>query len=101
MDVSLEVVVVALDLVPTSKRMFGSDTPQGHTGNYVLIRDAIDRAKPRVFPKEYGPRLRVRHTLDQESRHGAWAHGLAGLGPYPIQRVRVKAHTIRPRSKAQ
>ena len=101
MDVSLGVVVMALKLVPTSKRMFDSDIPQGHTGNYVPIRDAVDWAKPRVFPKEYGPRLWVRSTLDQESRHGAWAHGLASLGPYLVQRVRVRARTIGPRSKAQ
>ena len=107
MDVSLGVVVVALELVPTSKRMFGNNTLQGHTGklrhvspsNYVPIWDAVVRAKPGVLPEEYGPRLRVRRTLDQESQHGAWAHGLAGLGPYPVQRVR--ACTIRPGSKAQ
>ena len=82
---------------------------QGHTGkprhvspsNYVPIRDAVDRAKPEVLPKEYGPRLRVQHTLDQELRHGAWAYGLASLGPYPVQKVRVRARTIRPGSKAQ
>ena len=79
MDVSLGVVVVALELVPISKRMFGSDTPQGHTGqlrhvtpsNHVPIQDAIDQAKLEVLLKEYGPRLRVRRTLDQELRHEA------------------------------
>ena len=99
--------MVALELVPTSKRMFSSNSLQGHTGklrhvslsNYVPTRDAVVQAKLGVLPEEYGPRLRVRRTLDQESQHRAWAHGLAVLGPYPVQRVR--AHTIGPGSKAQ
>ena len=79
MDVSLGVVVVALELVPTSKKMFSSNSLQGHTGklrhvspsNYVPIQDAIDQAKLEVLLKENGPRLRVRRTLDQELRHEA------------------------------
>ena len=103
------VVVVALELVPLSKRMFGSDTPQGYTrqlrhassSNHVPIRDAIDGAKLGLLLKESGPRLWVRRALDQESRHEAWAHGLASLEPYPVQKVRARVHTIGPRSKAQ
>ena len=79
MDVSLEVVVVALELVPTSKRMFSRDTPQGHIrqprhvspSTHFHIHGAIDRAKLGMLPEESGSRLQVRRVLGQESWHEA------------------------------
>ena len=48
-----------------------------------------------------GPRLQAQLALVQASRHKAWAHGLAGLGPYPVQGVGAKDHTIGPELKAK
>ena len=69
--------------------------------NYVPVQDAIDWAKPRLRPEVSRSRLQAQHALGQELQHEAWAHGLAGLGPCPVQGVGTRDHTIGPRLKAQ
>ena len=58
--------------------------------------------KAQIAPRGVSePRLQAQCALGQASRHEAWAHGLAGLGPYPVQGVGARDCTIGLGSKAQ
>ena len=86
MDVPLGVVIMALELVPTSKRLFGSDILQGNTEQSRHGHSEESHSRPSC-------NLSGEARLGQASWHEARAHGLAGLGPYLIQGVRVMDRT--------
>ena len=97
MDVLLGVVVVALELVPISKRLFNSDIPQGNTGQPRHDTTEQPYCRPscrgsgeeQVGPQSaFGSRLLFQWALGQTSWHEARVCGLVGLGPCLVQGVR-------------
>ena len=107
----LRTVVMALELVPTSKRLLGNGIPQGNIrlsriqavpNKHTLDQVNVDRlvlasgmlktrwAQLNTWAQlgpwsAFRPRSKVRREWDNVLYYKAWAQGSMGLGPFPIQ----------------